>query len=150
MPALSVPDATVEDRILALDPQHISEQDVRATLALGPTPQIILVHGGVFGTNLLMRSFGKFLIGMGYPEAKIRDPSDGAYSQNPFGSGEFYGEVAWYYERDGVRPMMVGHGPAGSRRLRCCTNSTGRLTTGSPSGTRRRTLPKDALASSTP
>ncbi len=119
MPALSVPDATVEERILALDPQHISEQDVRATLALGPTPQIILVHGGVFGTNLLMRSFGKFLIGMGYPEAKIRDPSDGAFSQNPFGSSErLAGEVAWYYERDGVRPMMVGHSQGGIQAVK--------------------------------
>jgi hypothetical protein len=118
-PAVPTPEVVVEDRILALDPQHVSEQDVRATLALGPTPQIILVHGGVYGTHLLMMSVGKFLIGMGYPEAKIRDPSDGAYSQNPFGSSErLAGEIAWYYERDAVRPMMIGHSQGGIQAVK--------------------------------
>ena len=111
-------DSAFEDRILALDPQHITEQDL-ALLALGPTPQIILLHGGVYGTQFLMRSFAEFLIQMGYPEWKIRDPSDGAYSQNPLGSSErLAGEIAWYYERDGVRPMMVGHSQGGIQAVK--------------------------------
>ncbi|HEV2039837.1 MAG TPA: hypothetical protein VGT81_07300, partial [Casimicrobiaceae bacterium] len=32
-------DRAVEDRILALDPKHVSEDDVRNTLAKGPTPR---------------------------------------------------------------------------------------------------------------
>jgi len=112
-------DTAVEDRILALDPEHITEHDVRATLELGPSPQIILVHGGVYGTHLLMMSFAKYLIGMGYPEAKIRDPSDGAYSQSPYGdSARLAGEIAWYYEHDGVRPMMVGHSQGGIQAVK--------------------------------
>jgi hypothetical protein len=120
----AVPRATSIDpqlvrQILALDPEHITDHDVRSTLALGPTPQIILVHGGLYGTHLLMMSFGKFLVGMGYPDAKIRDPSDGAYSQNPFGSAErVAGEIAWYYERDGVRPMLVGHSQGGIQAVK--------------------------------
>src|SRR5260221_2635425 len=107
-------DPALERRILALDPEHIPEHDVRTTLDVGPTPQIILVHGGVAGTNLIMMNFGKFLIGMGYPDARIRDPSDGAYSQSPFGStARLAGQIAWYYERDGVRPLLVGHSQGG-------------------------------------
>lgn len=118
VPVQHVVDSTIENRILALDPGRISEQDL-AVLARGPTPQIILLHGGVYGTQFLMMSFAKFLIEMGYPEWKIRDPSDGAYSQNPLGSSErLAGEIAWYYERDGVRPMMVGHSQGGIQAVK--------------------------------
>ena len=112
-------DPALERRILALDPEHITEHDVRTTLDVGPTPQIILVHGGVAGTNLIMMNFGKFLIGMGYPDAKIRDPSDGAYSQSPFGStARLAGQIAWYYERDGVRPLLIGHSQGGIQAVK--------------------------------
>jgi hypothetical protein len=113
-----VVDAVVANKILALNPRHITEHDL-AILASGPTPQIVLLHGGVYGTQFLMMSFAKFLIGMGYPEWKIRDPSNGAYSQNPLGSSErLAGEIAWYYERDGVRPMMVGHSQGGIQAVK--------------------------------
>ncbi len=112
-------DPALAQRILALDPEHITEHDVRTTLALGPTPRIMLVHGGVYGTNLLMMSFGKFLVGMGYADAKIRDPSSGEYSQTPFGSTErLAGEIAWYYERDGMRPMLIGHSQGGIQAVK--------------------------------
>lgn len=112
-------DAAQERRILALDPERISEQDVRTTLALAPAPRIVLVHGGVVGVYLLMESFAKFLVGMGYPEAQIRDPHDGAYSQNPYGSSErLAGEVAWYYEHDAMRPMLIGHSQGGMQTVK--------------------------------
>jgi hypothetical protein len=112
-------DAALEKRILALDPERISEADVRATLASAPAPRIILMHGGVVGVYLLMESFAKFLVGMGYPEAKIRDPHDGAYSQNPYGSSErLAGEVAWYYEHDAMRPMLIGHSQGGMQTVK--------------------------------
>jgi hypothetical protein len=112
-------DRAMEDRILALDPEHVSEQDVRNTLAAGPTPRVILLHGGVLGTDLLMTSFGKFLTGMGYPEKKIRDPSDEEWSQQPYGSTKrLAGEIAWYYEQDGLRPMLVGHSQGGIQAVK--------------------------------
>jgi len=129
VPAPAAIDADVEERILALDPEHITEHDVRATLEQGPSPQIILVHGGVYGTHLLMMSFGKFLIGMGYPEAKIRDPSDSDYSQSPFGStARLAGEIAWYYEHDGVRPIMVGHSQGGIQTVKVLYELNGAFT----------------------
>lgn len=104
----------VEERILALDPEHVSDDDVRNALAKGPTPRIFSVHGGVYGVYVLMESFAHFLSGMGYPEERIRDPRDGAYSHSPYeGSAQQAGELAWYYEHEGVRPMLIGHSQGG-------------------------------------
>lgn len=103
----------LEDQILALDPDHLSAADVK-TLAAGPTPQIMLLRGGIYGVHLVMESFGEFLVGMGYPEAKIRDPATGEWSYTPYDYSErLAGLVAWYYERSGVRPMLVGHSQGG-------------------------------------
>jgi len=107
-------DRAVEDRILALDPMRIGDDDVRNVLSKGPTPRIFEVHGGVYPVHVLMESFGEFLIGMGYPENRIRDPSDGSFSQSPYGDSERQaGAIAWYYEHEGVRPMLVGHSQGG-------------------------------------
>ena len=107
-------DRAVEDRILALDPKRIGEDDVRNTLAKGPTPRIFEVHGGVYPVHLLMESFSEFLTGMGFPEDRIRDPGDGAFSRSPYDDSERQaGEIAWYYEHEGVRPMLVGHSQGG-------------------------------------
>ncbi len=109
----------IENRILALDPNRISDADVRDSLAAGPTPRIVLVHGGVAGVYLVMESFGRFLVGMGYPEARIRDPRTGEWSQNPYGSSErVAGELAWYYEHDGMRPMLIGHSQGGMQTVK--------------------------------
>lgn len=109
-----MPDRALQERLLALDPAHISDQDVRQVLAKGPAPRIILIHGGVYPVYLLMESFGRFLVGMGYPEARIRDPRDGSWSYSPYmTSGQLAGLVAWQYERDGMRPMLIGHSQGG-------------------------------------
>ncbi len=107
-------DRAVEDRILALDPERIGEDDVRNALAKGPTPRIFEIHGGVYPVQVLMQSFAEFLIGMGYPENRIRDPGDGSFSRSPYELSEHQaGEIAWYYEHEGVRPMLVGHSQGG-------------------------------------
>lgn len=107
-------DANLEERILALNPEHVSDRDVRSTLAAGPTPRIMLVHGGVYPVYLLMESFSRFLTAMGYPEERIRDAGDGALSRSPYESGERQaGMIAWYYEHEGVRPILVGHSQGG-------------------------------------
>jgi pimeloyl-ACP methyl ester carboxylesterase len=112
-------DPALEERILALDPEHVSDQDVRSTLVAGPTPRIMLVHASVYPVYLTMTSFATFLEGMGYPDAKLRDPVDGAYSQSPYGSSErLAGEVAWYYEHDGVRPLIIGHSQGGMQAIK--------------------------------
>jgi pimeloyl-ACP methyl ester carboxylesterase len=112
-------DRALEDRILALDPQRVTPRDVRETLAQGPTPRIVLLHGGVYPVHLSMNSLALFLIGMGYPEAKIRDAGDGEFSHGPYGSSErIAGAIAWYYEHEGTRPMLIGHSQGGMQAVR--------------------------------
>ncbi len=79
-----MPGAAWQERLLALDPEHITDADVRETLAKGPTPRIMLLHGGVYPVHLLMVSFGHFLTEMGYPEARIRDPGNRDWSYSPY------------------------------------------------------------------
>ena len=107
-------DPALQARLLALDPEHISDRDVRETLAKGPTPRIMLLHGGVYPVHLVMESFGEFLTGMGYPEARIRDPGNGDWSYSPYLlTSQLAGLVAWQYEHDGLHPMLVGHSQGG-------------------------------------
>jgi hypothetical protein len=81
-------DRALEDRILALDPDRISEDDVRDTLAKAPAPRIVLVHGGIFPVYLIMASTGRFLSAMGYPESKIRHPDDGRPADRQRAAGD--------------------------------------------------------------
>jgi len=107
-------DPALQSRLLALDPEHISDRDVRDTLAKGPTPRIMLLHGGVYPVHLVMESFGEFLVGMGYPEARIRDPGNGDWSYSPYLlTSQLAGLVAWQYEHDGLHPMLIGHSQGG-------------------------------------
>src|SRR2546423_1790263 len=103
-------DRATEDRILALDPEHVTEADLRGPLVKAPAPHLVLLHGGVYPVHVLMENFARFLMGMGYPEASIRDPGDRALSRSPYeDSTRQAGLIAGYYEHEGMRPMMVGH-----------------------------------------
>jgi hypothetical protein len=111
---VQAPDAQLEARILALDPHAVSDDDVRLVLARGPTPRIVLLHGGIYPVHLLMESFSRFLVGMGYPEAKLRHPGDGRRSHSPYeDSARIAGLLAWNYEREALMPMMIGHSQGG-------------------------------------
>jgi hypothetical protein len=119
-------DAALQSRLLALDPAHISDRDVRETLAKGPTPRIMLLHGGVYPVHLLMESFGNFLTGMGYPEAQIRDPGNGDWSYSPYvQTTQLAGLAAWQYEHDGLHPMLVGHSQGGLAAVRILKDLAG-------------------------
>jgi hypothetical protein len=120
-------DRALEDRILALNPERISADDVK-TLASGPTPRIVLLHGGIYPVHLAMTSFGGFLTGMGYPEAKIRDPADASWSHSPYeDSAQLAGLLAWYYEREGLRPMMIGHSQGGVQAIKVLRELAGQF-----------------------
>jgi hypothetical protein len=103
-------DPAVEDQILGIDPGNVREADVRNLLSQAPAPRIISLHGGRWPVYKYMASFGQFLEGMGYPTERIRNPRDGTYSFSGYlGSKKIAGAVAWYYEREGLRPMLIGH-----------------------------------------
>jgi hypothetical protein len=109
----------LEEKILALDSEHVTEKDVKEVLSLAPAPRIINIHGGIYPVYLCMESFSEFLIGMGYPEVSIRNPGDGSYSFSCYASSEkIAGAAAWYYERDGIRPMIMGRSQGGMQAVK--------------------------------
>ncbi len=96
----------------ALDCGHLAGPAATHALAALPAPRIINLSGSV--PIVTMQPFAEFLIAMGYPEASLRDPRDGALSLSSYtDSAELAGAVAWYYERDGMRPMLIGHSQGG-------------------------------------
>lgn len=112
-------DPAIAERILALDPDQVTDADVRTVLAAGPTPRIINLHGGIYPVHLVMESFARFLVGMGYPEAKIRHPGDGRLSHSPYEpSTQITGVLAWYYEHEATMPMMIGHSQGGIQAVK--------------------------------
>ena len=107
-------DRALEERILALDPENVTANDVRETLSRATAPRVVLLHGGVYPVHLAMTSFANFLVGMGYPEARIKHPGDQRWSHSPYESSErVAGMIAWHYEQDGMRPMLIGHSQGG-------------------------------------
>jgi hypothetical protein len=103
-----------EERILALDPNHVTGKDIREVLAHAPAPRIINIHGGVATVIPRMVSFSEFLLGMGYPGASITNPADGTYTFSCYESSDkIAGCIAWYYEQEGLRPALIGHSQGG-------------------------------------
>ena len=77
-----------------------------------PAPRIINLAGSV--PIVTMEPFAEFLIAMGYPEASLRDPRDGSLSTSSYTASEqLAGTIAWHYEQDGMRPMLIGHSQGG-------------------------------------
>jgi len=107
------------DRILALDPEHVTAREVREALSNAPAPQILNIHGGIYPVHLCMVSFSDFLVGMGYPDESIRHPAEGVFSFSCYeSSARIAGAAAWYYEKTGLRPMLVGHSQGGMQAVK--------------------------------
>jgi hypothetical protein len=104
----------IEENILALNPTNVTAQDVHDVLSHAPAPRVINIHGGLASVIPRMVSFSEFLIGMGYPAISLTNPSDGTYSFSCYESSEeIAGVIAWFYEKEGLRPLMVGHSQGG-------------------------------------
>jgi len=109
----------LENRILALNPTNVTAQDVRDVLSLSPAPRVVNIHGGIAKVIPRMISFSEFLVGMGYPAYSLTNPSDGTYSFSCYESSEkIAGVIAWYYEKEGLRPLMVGHSQGGIQAIK--------------------------------
>jgi hypothetical protein len=113
------PTPALEACILALDPEHVTDADVRGPLAQSPAPHIVNIHGGIAPVQRSMISFSHFLMGMGYPGISITNPSDGTYTFSCYEDADMIaGMIAWYYEREGLRPMIVGHSQGGMQAVK--------------------------------
>ncbi len=101
----------------ALDCRNVRAADVAELLPAGRAPRIILFQGSL--TAITMEPFGEFLIAMGYPEKQVRDPRDGKLSQSSFGDSlPWAGTLAWYYETEGMMPVLIGHSQGGMMAIR--------------------------------
>ncbi len=101
-----------QDKILALDPDSISSKDIVEVLSKSPAPHIINLNGSV--PIVTMEPFSRFLIFMGYPEAKVQNPEDGKYYYSSYESSEdLAGKIAWHYEKEGMMPIVIGHSQGG-------------------------------------
>jgi hypothetical protein len=110
-------DPATEARILALVPENISERDVREVLARAPAPRIINLQGSV--PVVTMAPFAEFLVAMGYPQERLRNPEDGSLTYSSFvDARQLAGTMAWYYEHEGMMPMLIGHSQGGMVAIR--------------------------------
>jgi hypothetical protein len=110
-------DPTLATRIGSLDCSCITARDVRDVLSRVPAPRIIALSGSL--TLVTMEPFARFLVAMGYPEERIRNPADGAWAyESSASSTALAGALAWHYERDGMVPMLIGHSQGGMLVLR--------------------------------
>jgi hypothetical protein len=119
-PSLTAPSPLskeLRDRILALDAEHLSEEEINQVLSKCPAPRMILLEGSL--RLVSMESFGKFLVAMGYPEDRVRDPRNGSYSYSSYADSRVMaGMIAWYYEKEGMRPMVIGYSQGGMLSVR--------------------------------
>lgn len=121
-------DPELAGKILELDPENISEGEIQDILSRVPAPRILNIHGGIYPVYLLMISFSEFLTSMGYPEESIRNPMDGTYSYSCYMDSEkIAGMIAWYYEQEGMRPMIVGHSQGGIQAVKVLYELAGKF-----------------------
>lgn len=110
--AWSAPEPDVARRLAALDCANLTATDVSATLSRAPAPRIIALHGSV--PIVTMEPFAAFLEAMGYPRAQLEQPGSNTRSYSSFvDSRRLAGQLAWYYEQDGLMPMLIGHSQGG-------------------------------------
>ena len=105
-------DPAIAARILALDCERLSAADVARGAGARAGAAVILLQGSL--AFVTMQPFGEFLVAMGYPEERIRNPRDGTLSYGSFGGSDaLAGNLAWYYEREGMVPVLIGHSHGG-------------------------------------
>ena len=108
-----------ENRILALNPNDVTDADVRGPLKDAPAPRMINIHGGIRPVHLITAAFAKFLVGMGYPERAVKHPGNGAYSISCYEDAQLIaGVIPWYYEHEGMRPMIFGQSQGGMQAVK--------------------------------
>lgn len=100
-----------------LDCDRLSANDIRDVLAPAPAPRIIAISGSFNAVS--MEPFARFLVAMGYPAERVRNPADGAWSYDSSeSSARLAGMIAWHYERDGMMPVMIGYSGGGMLAVR--------------------------------
>ena len=99
------------------------------TLAKAPAPQIVLLHGGIYPVYLadgVDRAFpGRHGLSRG-EHPRSRRPRAGRTVRTRT-ARRLAGLLAWYYEHEGVRPMMIGHSQGGVQAVKVLYELAGRF-----------------------
>ena len=116
-PRESAPPPAIAERLARLDCSRVTAADVRDLLARAAAPRIVLLQGSV--ALVTMEPFARFLVAMGYPAERVRNPRDGTFSYSSFtDSAALAGALAYDYERTGTEPMLIGHSQGGMVAIR--------------------------------
>ena len=111
------PASAASEPLAELDCEQLSPRDIRDVLATAPAPRIIAISGSFNAVS--MDPFARFLVAMGYPAERIRNPADGAWSYaSSESSARVAGMIAWHYERDGMVPLLIGYSGGGMLAVR--------------------------------
>lgn len=103
--------------LASLDCDSLSARDIRDVLAAAPAPRVIAISGSFNAVS--MDPFARFLVAMGYPAERIRNPADGAWSYaSSESSARLAGMIAWHYERDAMVPVLIGYSGGGMLAVR--------------------------------
>jgi hypothetical protein len=96
----------------ALNPDSVSDAQVRDVLAHFPAPRVLLFNGVV--APVRMDRMAKFFIAKAYPRASFVQPSTGRMSHPSRSHAQRWaGSLPWYYEKEGLRPVLIGHSQGG-------------------------------------
>lgn len=110
--AIVMPALAASPQPSTIDCDHVTAHGVREVLSPKRAPRIIALQGSV--AFVTMEPFAEFLEAMGYPSERLGSGPDRARTRSSFiDSIRLVGEIAWYYERDGVMPVLVGHSQGG-------------------------------------
>jgi len=83
-----------------------------AMLPAARAPHVVMLQGSL--GIVTMEPFGRFLAAMGYPERALVDAHGGAMTTDSDIAGPtLAGALASMHERDGVRPIVIGHSKGG-------------------------------------
>lgn len=97
----------------AADPAAVDcSRPQAASMPADRAPRVVLLQGAL--GIVTMAPMGEFLAAMGYPPAALADPRTGEMTTDSDLDGRTVaGMLAWHYEREGVRPVIVGHSKGG-------------------------------------
>ena len=116
-PPRRLPAGEVAQQLKRLDCTRVSAAQVADVLSHVPAPRIVLLQGSV--AIVTMEPFARFLIAMGYPEERLRNPRDGELTYASFiDAAALAGALAYEYEQTAQEPMLIGHSQGGAVVIR--------------------------------
>ena len=96
----------------SLEPGNVGATDLAEVLSRFPAPRIVALQGSI--ALVTMEPLAEFLVAMGYPEERLRNPADGRSTYDSFvDAARLAGHLAWHFEQEAMMPMLIGHSQGG-------------------------------------